>query len=352
MYIIDRLKNYKLRYREKLNNLCHHQLMRLVRMFFTSALRSVNNGVLKVMMNLTYECQCRCDYCWCGSYAKQLHKELSSSELIMILDQIARLPSLSTLVSFIGGEPLLREDIYQLINYATRKGLFAEMETNGILLSRANVMKMKEAGLNHIFVRVEGSDKEKHDSISKAGGCFERAVEGIRNCAKEKLSCSIFMNATKAKIRKGEPAKIIDLAKKLKVISVRIIYPTLSGKWLNEEKQKLSPEEEAQVRQLLEPDFVYLESTYACTEGSGRICPSWLRKFFHISCYGEVQPCPFVPISFGNLREKGLNEILNKMLKHKIFDGDYAGCPMNNADFRNRYVLPELSGTPYNNIIL
>jgi MoaA/NifB/PqqE/SkfB family radical SAM enzyme len=352
MQAIDILKNYKLKCKEKFNSTYRHQLARLIKILFTSTLKCITHGILKGMINLTYNCQCNCDYCWCGSYEKQLNKELSFPELKIIIDQIALYPSFFTLVSFIGGEPLLRKDIYQLIEYAHRKGLFTEMETNGILLSETSALKIKKAGLSHIFIRIEGSGKKEHDLISKADGCFDRAVEGIKNCLREKISCSIFMNATKEKIYNGEIEKIIKLAKKLKVASVRMIFPTLSGRWLNEENQILTHKEEFEVTKFCEPNFVYLESSYSCTRKSRRICPSLSKKFFHISCYGEVQPCPFVPISFGDLREKALSEVLNKMWNHPIFNVNYTGCLMNDIDFRKQYILSANLNSSYSNIVL
>ncbi len=352
MHIINKIRNYKLKYREKFSNSYYLQLIRLIKMLYKYPLKSVKADVIKVMINLTYRCQCNCDYCWCGSYEKKKDKELSFLKIKYIIDQIAQYPSLFTLVSFIGGEPLLREDSYDLVRYAAKKGLFTEIETNGILLSDVNVSKIKMAGLNHVFVRVEGSNAGKHDSISKIDGCFNQAINGIKNCIVKKLSCSIFMNATKEKIHNDEISKIIDLAKKLKVKSVRIIFPTLSGKLLKKENQRLSIEEELKVKKLLEPGFVYLESSYASTKESNRFCPSLKKKFFHVSCYGEVQPCPFLPISFGNLQVNSLNEILNKMWKHTIFKSDCTGCPMNNPDFRSRYIMPEELGLCYKNIIV
>ncbi len=352
MRFIDKFKNYRLRYREKFNNSYHRQLMRLIRMTLGFPSRSIKNGMIKAMINLTYRCQCDCNYCWCGSYERQTDNELTFLELKQLIHQIAQFPSFFTLVSFIGGEPLLRDDIYRLINYASREGLFTEMETNGILLSLENVKRLKEAGLNHIFVRIEGSNKERHDSISKIEGCFEKAIEGIKNCIREKLSCSVFMNASKEKIREGELEKIVNIARHLKAVSARIIHPTLGGRWLNEENQKLSFEEERQVQKLLEPDFVYLESSYSCTKESNRFCSSLQKKFFHISCYGEVQLCPFVPLSFGNLRFDTLKNILEKMWSHNIFFTDYEGCLMNNPEFREKYIIPFSLKYNYQNIIL
>ncbi len=339
MYFIDRLKNHKLRIKEKFGNSCYRQLMRLAKMLANMPLRSVNNGILKVMIGLTYKCQCSCNYCCAGLYSKETEKELTSKELKNLIYDISQLPSLCTLVSFFGGEPLLKEDIFYLIEVATKGGLFTEMETNGILLSLENVKRLKKAGLHHIFIRIENSNPKLHNEISNFDGCFENATEGVRYCVAEKLSCSISTIATREKIYNDEIKRIISLGKKLGVTSVRILYPTLSGKWLNESNVLITSEEKNKIKELLRPDFVYLESTYTCTNEAIRFCPSMKKKLFYISCYGEVQPCPFVPLSFGNIRNEKINEILGKMWQNKIFkDVEYEDCLMNEIKFRDKYI--------------
>lgn len=352
MKFISKLKNYKLKVKEKFSNAWHYQLLRLIKMFCMSPLKSIKGGVLKAMINLTYRCDCDCDYCWCGNYAKYPDRELSNFEIKKILNEIAKYSSIFTLVSFIGGEPFLREDIYELIDYASKKGLFTEMETNGIKLSKSEILKLKNSGLSHIFVKIEGSDANKHNKLAKTDGCFEKAIDGIKMCVKEGLSCSIFMNVSKKKIKENEVSKIIDLGRSLRVNSVRMIYPMLSGRWVTREDQRLTDEEKKRVEKLLDPGFVYLESSDAVYRGKERMCAALGRKFFHISCYGEVQPCPFVPMSFGNLRSKALVEILNSMWSHPIFNAGYEGCLMNNPDFRARYILPARLDISYKNISL
>ena len=350
MYIIDVLKNYKLKFKEKFNSQFYFQLARLIKIFCLSPLKSIKGGVLKAMINLTYRCDCNCDYCWCGSYDKYPDKELSRFEIKKILNEIAKFPSIFTLVSFIGGEPFLKEDIYELIDYASKKGLFSEMESDGIKLSKSEVLKLKKAGLSHIFIKIEGSDADKHNKLAKIDGCFEKAIKGIKTCVKEGLSCSIFMNVSKKKIKEDEVSKIIDLGRSLGVNSVRMIYPMLSGRWLAREDQGLTDEERKQVEKLLDPGFVYLESSDSVYAGKERMCAALSRKFFHISCYGEVQPCPFVPVSFGNLHSKTLFEALNYMWRHPIFNAGYTGCLMNNQDFRKKYILPARLDISYRNI--
>ncbi len=142
------------------------------------------------------------------------------------------------------------------------------------------------------------------------------------------------------------------MAKHLRVNSVRLIYPTLAGGLINAQNQQLNAEEEAKVGALLEPGFVYLESTDSSSKVSSRSCAALQKKFFHVSCYGEIQPCPFVPLSFGNIRQKDLNEIVDGMFMHPVFYEGYSNCLMNDPVFRRKYILPAELRACYRNIVL
>ena len=339
MNFINKLKNYKLRFKEKFSNSYSRQLLRLGKTLIKSPALSLKNGILKVMIGLTYECQCNCEYCCAGLHSKEREKELTTEEIKFFVDNISRFPFVGVLVSFFGGEPLIREDVFDLIKYTTKRGLFTEVETNGILLSLENVKRLKQAGLHHLFVRMEHTNPEFHDKISSFEGCFEKAIAGMEFCVNEKLSCSISTVATKEKIYDGQIKKIIDLGKRLKVTSVRVLYPTPAGKWVGQNERVLTREEKETVRDLLRPDFVYLESSYVCTKELERICPSKQKKMFYISCYGEVQPCPFVPLVFGNIRQKKLDTILEKMWQHHFFKNpNCSGCLMDNLKFQNTHL--------------
>ena len=321
MRFISKLKNHRLRYREKFKSPYHRQLLRLIRIGVKSPIQSCKNGILKVMVGLTYRCQCNCAHCCSGMYEKSEGSELATQELESLINQIDRMPSIFSVVSFFGGEPLLRKDIYHLIKLVTKNGLFCEVESNGILLSHKNVQKLKGAGLHHIFVSLDSPNAVRHDRLRRQEGCFENAINGIKDCIKEGLSCSISTYASKEIIHNGNLVKIINLGRKLKVTSIRILYPILTGNWLKAKDEKLSLEEEAVIRALLEPGFVYLESTYCYNETTTpKSCAALQKDFFYISPYGEIQPCPFVPLSFGNTRKRPLQENLNTMWQHPIFN--------------------------------
>lgn len=326
-------RDYRLSYREKCGNSCSRQALRLAGMLLSHPGLSLRQGILKAMIGLTYDCQCSCSYCCSGLYARESKKELSEEEVRSLIDDIASLPSLCTLVSFFGGEALLKEYIFGLISHACARGLFTETETNGMILSAERVRRLKSSGLHHIFVRIESSDPAEHDRISGVEGCFRSAYEGIRHCSREKLPCSISTIAFKDKIYSGELERIVVLARGLGASAVRILYPTAAGRLAGADTQLLSSGEKERVRSLLDPDFVYLESTHVCTKELERICPSRQKKFFYVSCYGELQPCPFLAKDFGNIRQEKIGGLLKRMQEQMPGEDRFRGACLTEGCF-------------------
>jgi radical SAM protein with 4Fe4S-binding SPASM domain len=106
---------------------------------------------------------------------------MTTEELKRILDKIvdqARVPT----VSFTGGEPTLRPDLPELIQYAKSRGLRANLITNGIKCARKEyVALLAAAGLNSAQVSLEAADAATHDAVVAHRGAFERTVRGLHN---------------------------------------------------------------------------------------------------------------------------------------------------------------------------
>ena len=85
-------------------------------------------------VGLTYRCQCGCVHCYARGRAGRGRAEVTTDEVKSVLDQAARLGVLQ--VTFSGGEPLLRDDVVELVRYARDLGLITRISTNGLLLER------------------------------------------------------------------------------------------------------------------------------------------------------------------------------------------------------------------------
>ena len=64
-----------------------------------------------------------------------------------------------------------------------------------------------------------------------------------------------------------------------------------------------------------------------------------MKKFFYITAYGDVTPCCYVPVSFGNLRKEPLASVIKRMWSHDIYElAPETDCLMNGKAFRDRYI--------------
>ncbi|MFH1440438.1 MAG: radical SAM protein [Candidatus Omnitrophota bacterium] len=322
-----------------LNIYDYYYLIKRGKKFLNPFIKKSLNAGLKAMIGLTYRCQCDCYYCGSDIYDKN-KPEFSLDNFKNVIKEISNLPYFFICVSFTGGEPLLREDIFELINFTRKQGMLCEIESNGILLNSKNVKRLKNAGLHHIFISLDSINPADHEKIKKHNACYEKTTEGIKNCVQHNLSCSISTYASKRNISTGEINRIINLGKKLKVRSVRILPPVTIKGWNGRDNSEgLNKQEEAKLKSFLEPNFVYLESTKCNAPSAIKKCAFLDREFFYISPYGDIQPCPYFPVSFGNVARASLSEILKSMWDQNIFSThNNTACLTNNLIIKEYFL--------------
>ena len=135
-------------------------------------------GLRLVEISLTDRCQCRCGHCFAANDAPLPRRnELSTWEVKDLLNDIAKVGV--TEVCFSGGEPLLRDDIFELIEHSRQNGLVARIISNGILLDEHMVIALKKAGLNWCSVSIDDPIATVHDAFRRYSGCYEKAIKGL-----------------------------------------------------------------------------------------------------------------------------------------------------------------------------
>jgi radical SAM protein with 4Fe4S-binding SPASM domain len=132
-------------------------------------------GPLYVGFDITYRCNFRCSYCdrW---KIKSKEKELSTEEIKNMIREFGKMGV--WLLSFNGGEPLLRQDIGELIKEAKKNNIVTDINTNGSLLKEKAKMLI-DSGIDVISVSVESYDAKIHDSIRNFPNSFKLLSEGI-----------------------------------------------------------------------------------------------------------------------------------------------------------------------------
>ncbi len=107
-----------------------------------------------------------------------------------------------------GGEPLYRQDIFQLAEYATSRGLRTALATNGTLVTKDVAEKIKNAGIKRVSISLDGSDATTHDTFRGIPGAFEAAVYGMRNL--QQLGVSVQINTTIARHNAHQLPDVLD----------------------------------------------------------------------------------------------------------------------------------------------
>ncbi len=132
-----------------------------------------------VVWNLTRGCNLACSHCYAAAETGAVPGELATAEGKRLLEDLAEYGV--PVVLFSGGEPLVREDLIELVGYAEDLGIRPVLSTNGTLLTPERAAELRDAGLAYAGVSVDGLP-ERNDAFRGKEGAFDAAVRGIRAC--------------------------------------------------------------------------------------------------------------------------------------------------------------------------
>ncbi|MFC6614156.1 TIGR04347 family pseudo-SAM/SPASM protein [Halopenitus salinus] len=132
-----------------------------------------------VVWNTTKRCNLYCDHCYASADTDGAPGELSTAEGKALLDQLADFGV--PVVLFSGGEPLVRDDLPELVSHAADRGLRPVLSTNGTLLTEESAATLRDAGLQYAGVSVDGLP-ERNDAFRGKEGAFDAAIRGIEAC--------------------------------------------------------------------------------------------------------------------------------------------------------------------------
>lgn len=132
-----------------------------------------------VVWNMTRTCNLRCLHCYSNSDDRLYEDELTTAEAKRFIDQLAEFKV--PVILFSGGEPLLRNDFFELAAYAVEKGIRATISTNGTLITPVVAKQIKKIDIGYVGVSLDGIG-HNHDRFRGRKGAFDAALAGIRAC--------------------------------------------------------------------------------------------------------------------------------------------------------------------------
>lgn len=271
-----------------------------------------------ISWNITLRCPLKCAHCYVDAGEDEAAGVLSTQEAFAVIDQIRKAGRPVVVLS--GGEPLLREDLYTIARYGTDQGLRMVLGTSGYLIDHGTAVKLREAGIRAVAISLDSDDPATHDAFRGLDGVWEKAVQAIRHCSDEGIAVQINMSVMRSAISDVED--VIRLGTSLGVHDYQLFFPIPTGRARGIEPR--SPDEyEELIRQIL---IRYRNSDLnirpTCAPQFRRIAddlditnPSWGRgclagiTYCRIFANGDVTPCPYLPVSAGNVRTTPFSEI-------------------------------------------
>ncbi|HOT51376.1 MAG TPA: 12,18-didecarboxysiroheme deacetylase, partial [Candidatus Hydrogenedentes bacterium] len=199
-----------------------------------------------VVWNCTRRCNLRCVHCYSHSQDIEYAEEMSTEEGKRLIDQLADFGA--PVILFSGGEPLVRKDLFELIQYATSKKLRAVISTNGTLIKPEVAKRLQDFDLSYVGVSLDGTE-EVNDRFRGIEGAFARAVAGIRNCMEAglKVGLRFTINGRNA----SEIPAIFDLVEKEGIPRICFYHLVYAGRGSELIKEDLDHEQTRKVVDLI-----------------------------------------------------------------------------------------------------
>tara|TARA_E500000178_G_scaffold356191_2_gene432304 strand:+ start:425 stop:1648 length:1224 start_codon:yes stop_codon:yes gene_type:complete len=318
---------------------------------------------LWLLAEITYRCPLHCVFCYNPvDYAKQ-HKELSTKEWIDVLRQGRRMGAAQLGLS--GGEPLLRNDLEEIVEEGRKLGYYINLITSGIGLTEKRIKRLKDAGLDHIQLSFQDSTKEMNDFLSstKTFDLKKKVAELIK-----KYDYPMVLNCVLHKLNIDHIGEILTMAESMGADYVELAN-TQFYSWAKLNRDQLLPSKEQLERAektmkkfrdrlgnrmklfFIMPDY-YSNRPKKCMNGWGNI-------FVTIQSDGTVLPCHVASMlpgmEFPSIREKPLDWIWYKSPGFNKFRGKSwmkepcKSCPEQNEDLGGcRCQAYMLTGDPAN----
>lgn len=268
---------------------------------------------------ITSQCNLSCPHCFSAA-SRRPHDEMTTRECKTIIDAMAALGV--SIIGWTGGEPLLRQDLEDLIDYARHRGIKSNITTNAVLLDHKRAGTLMESGNRAVQISLDGSTPEKNWQMRRATrNEFEQIIEAIRIC--RDINCQLFLATLLGYENLDDGFNMIELAKQEGVDAIRFCGYTPVGRGKRKDiKSRLSFSDRLEellffVKKAQEDNSIITEFDI----GFGPVPPVFgFHKCiagvetFYLKGNGNVYPCTSLlhpKFLVGNIRERPLEEIWN-----------------------------------------
>jgi MoaA/NifB/PqqE/SkfB family radical SAM enzyme len=260
---------------------------------------------------VTSKCPYHCPHC---SYGKRKIEDLSTNEILKLIEEIKDLGT--AILGITGGEPMTRLDLEKIVS-ACSPELSTILYTTGFNFNKKRAKELYDANIGSIFIGIDSVDTKIQDKVRGKKGSLELGIKALEICNETGIYTGINTIATRERINNGELERIYDLACSLDVGELGINFPIATGRWAGCTNNQLKVEELELLKGIRKSlnkkrtgPLVTTPAEYESKDFMG--CITGYQCLF-IDASGEICPCDFTPLSFGNIKEKPLKVIWKEM---------------------------------------
>jgi MoaA/NifB/PqqE/SkfB family radical SAM enzyme len=294
-------------------------------------------------LSVTPRCPCRCVHCSADRFVTAERRELTTDELKNVIDQTLDL-GVCTMI-FTGGEPMTRKDLPDLIRHVDKNRAHVMIFTSGVLLTQENVDKLAEAGLGSLNVSIDADTAEVHDDLRRVPGAFQKAFDGARRAREAGILTGVSTYGCHESVHSGALEHLLQMARADGFHEVTIFDCVPTGKFLARPDVIMGRKDIKRIRALADrynddpanPMGITAQAKANAYDGGG--CFGGFAQFY-MTCYGDINPCDFNPITFGNVHEEPLEAIWRRLATHPEYAPHRHSCRMQSARYRGKFVAP------------
>jgi MoaA/NifB/PqqE/SkfB family radical SAM enzyme len=274
-------------------------------------------GPLSVVLSMTKACSYHCPHCY---QRRDYGQEVDVGLLRGVVREMQDLGVCTFDIE--GGEPMLRfERLCELLSgFDERAEIWVNTTGNGLTLEKAR--KMRELGVFGVYVSIHSADAATYDAFTGVPGSFDTAIAAVRTLHAVGIATAINYCASPGDVRENRVEALFDLACELRSAFVQVIHGKPAGAWL--EKQGGWVDADDQLDRLRELHRTYNSLSrfrnYPCAaiqvfeeQASVFGCTAGGVERFYLNHAGEVQPCEFLNVSFGNVKDEPFMDIYKRM---------------------------------------
>ena len=283
-------------------------------------------------IEITRRCNLDCIHCRATAGDSAPEGELSLDEYRAFFENVVTFAK--PIIILTGGEPLLRDDIYDIASIASGLGLRVALSTNGTLVTEDLARRLIEVGVRSSSISIDGSTEEIHDDFRRQKGAFEASVKGMAILQNAGIKVQINTSLTARNMHDLD--NIYHLVKKLNADSwhIFLLVPTGRGEEAGDKelidadnyerilyyiyeknrddnmeiKPTCAPQYYRILRQRARQDGIPVDMEHFGINARTRGCLAGIG-FGFVSYRGEVYPCGYYPKKAGDIRERSFKQI-------------------------------------------